>query len=58
VRRQLGRQFNVGGGGAHQIIWLREGKSEIDEHLGFDCCIRLLIDHITNGGEEWCDCNL
>jgi hypothetical protein len=26
-----------------QIVWLREGKSEMDEWLVFICCIRLLI---------------
>jgi hypothetical protein len=31
--------FNVGGGGNHQVIWLREGKSETDERLGFNSCI-------------------
>jgi hypothetical protein len=35
-----------------QIILLQEKKSEIDERLSFNCCIQLLIDHITNGGEE------
>jgi hypothetical protein len=52
------RQLNTSGGETHQIIWLREGKSETDECLSFNCCIQLLIDHITNGGEERCGCNL
>jgi hypothetical protein len=34
-----------------QIIWLQERKSEMDERLSFNCCIQLLIDHITNRGE-------
>jgi hypothetical protein len=28
----------------------QEGKSELDECLGFNCCIRFFIDHITNDG--------
>jgi hypothetical protein len=30
----------------------------MDECIGFNCCIRPLIDNITNGGEKWCRCNL
>jgi hypothetical protein len=30
----------------------------MDECLGFNCYIPFLIDHITNGCEEWCDCKL
>jgi hypothetical protein len=57
-RRRLGRRFDVGGGGMLQIASLLEGKSEMDERLGFNCCIRLSIVHITNGVEKWCGCNL
>jgi hypothetical protein len=42
-----------------QIVWLQE-KSETVNRMnnGLNCCIRLLIDHITNGGEELCGYNL
>jgi hypothetical protein len=29
--------FNTGGGQTVQIVWLREGKSEMDECLNFIC---------------------
>jgi hypothetical protein len=35
-----------------QIVWLRERESKTNERLGFNCCIRLLIDHITNKRED------
>jgi hypothetical protein len=40
------------------MFWLRDWKSETDRRLDFNCCIQLLIDHITNGGEELYDYNL